>query len=203
MRDRNIVGTFYIPTGNFPAYSQNNRISASELLQMQSDGNEIGSHSVNHLDFTMLTETQIHQEFSDSKATLQSYGLTINNFAYPFGTGDYSYANTIASQYYRSTRIVFYSPMTIANTAFQLSAVDGESQGSEYVTLLPRLKSFVDFTVNNNHWTVFYFHNVVGYNDAVSYGGISAEDFASFLDYANASGAQILTVNQALNLGMT
>ena len=93
--------------------------------------------------------------------------------------------------------------MTTANTPFQLSAVHGESQGSEYATLLPRLKSFVDLTVNNNQWTAFYFHNVVGSNDALSSGGISVEDFASFLDYAKASGAQILTVNQALNLGMT
>ena len=46
-------------------------------------------------------------------------------------------------------------------------------------------------------------HNVVSYNNAVTYGGISVEDFASFLDYAKASGAQILTVNQALNLDMT
>ena len=137
MRDRNIVGTFYIPTGNFPTDNPYNKITASELLQMQNAGNEIGSHSVSHLDFTKLNETQIRQEYSESKATLQSYGLTVNNFAYPYGTGDLSYANSIASQYYRSTRIVFYSPMTIANAPFQLSAVYSQSQGAQYANLLP------------------------------------------------------------------
>jgi peptidoglycan/xylan/chitin deacetylase (PgdA/CDA1 family) len=202
MRDRNIVGTFYIPTGYFPADNPYNKITASELLQMQNAGNEIGSHSVSHPDFTKLNETQIRQEYAESKATLQSYGLTVNNFAYPYGTGDLNYANGIASQYYRSTRIVFYSPMTIANASFQLSAVYGQSQGAQYANLLPALKSMVNNTVNSNQWTVFYFHNVASHNDSVTYGGISVEDFTSFLNYAKASGAQILTVNQALNLAM-
>ena len=90
--------------------------------------------------------------------------------------------------------------MTITNAPFQLSAVDSQSQGSQYPTLLPKLKSLVDGTANSNEWTVFYFHNVASYNNAVTYGGISVEDFTSFLNYAKASGAQILTVNQALNL---
>jgi len=202
MRDRNIVGTFYVPTGNFPADSLYNKISVSELLQMQSAGNEIGSHSVSHSDFTKLTETQIRQECSESKATLQSYGLTVNNFAYPYGTGNLSYANSIVSQYYRSARIVYYSPMTIANAQFQLSSFYGQSQGAQYPNLLPTLKSMVDNTVNNNQWTVFYFHNVASHNEVVTSGGICVEDFTSFLNYAKASGAQILTVNQALNLAM-
>jgi peptidoglycan/xylan/chitin deacetylase (PgdA/CDA1 family) len=202
MRDRNIVGTFYIPTGYFPADNPYNKITASELLQMQNAGNEIGSHSASHVDFTKLTETQIRQECSESKATLQSYGLTVNNFAYPYGTGDLNYANSIASQYYRSTRIVFYSPMTIANAPFQLSAFYGQSQGAQYANLLPALKNMVDHTVNSNEWTVFYFHNVASYKDSVTYGGISVEDFTSFLNYAKASEAQILTINQALNLAM-
>src|SRR3990170_2406272 len=44
MQARNIVGTFYIPTNvTNPLYSsQMNKISVSELLQMQSAGNEIG-----------------------------------------------------------------------------------------------------------------------------------------------------------------
>jgi peptidoglycan/xylan/chitin deacetylase (PgdA/CDA1 family) len=202
MRDRNIVGTFYIPTGNFDASNPYNKISVSELLQMQSAGNEIGSHSVNHLDFTKLTETQIRQECIESKATLQSYGLAVNNFAYPYGTGDLNNSNKIVSQYYRSARIVYYTPMTIANVPFQLSAVYGESQGSQYATLLPKLKSMVDHTVNENQWTVFYIHNIGSYNDVLTYGGISVEDFTSFLNYAKASGAQILTVNQALDLAI-
>ena len=90
--------------------------------------------------------------------------------------------------------------MTIANAPFQLSAVYGQSQGAQYANLLPALKSMVDNTVNNNQWTVFYFHNIVSYNEAVTYGGISVEDFTSFLNYAKASGVQIVTVNQALNL---
>ena len=200
MRDRNIVGTFYVPTGNFPADNPYNKITASELLQMQNAGNEIGSHSASHVDFTKLSETQIRQECSESKATLQSYGLNVNNFAYPYGTGDLSYANSIVGQYYRSARVVYYTPMTIANAPFQLSAVNSQSQGAQYPTLLPKLKSFIDGTVNSNEWTVFYFHNVASYNNAVTYGGISVEDFTSFLNYAKASGVKILTINQALNL---
>ncbi len=199
MQARNITGTFYIPTANFTTDNYN-KITPAELLQMQNAGNEIGSHSVTHPDFTTLTEAQIRQECANSKATLQSYGLTVNNFAYPYGVGNLTYANSIVSQYYRSARIVYFSPMTISNASFQLTAFLAESQGANYTNLLPKLKMMVDHTANNNLWTVFYIHNVSTLNDSVINGGISTDDFTSFLNYAKASGAQILTVNQALDL---
>ena len=95
MQNRGIVGTFYIPTNvaNDP-YHQFNQISPSELLQMQSAGNEIASHGVTHSNFNTLTDEQIRFECVGSKATLESYGLNVNNLAYPFGTGDFSHADT-------------------------------------------------------------------------------------------------------------
>ena len=203
MQARNITGTFYVPTGNFTTnstMSNFNKITPAQLLQMQNAGNEIGSHSVTHPDFTKLTEAQIRQECANSKATLQSYGLTVNNFAYPYGVGNFTYANTIVSQYYRSARIVSFSPMTISNASFQLPGFLAESQGANYTNLLPKLKMMIDYTANNNMWTVFYIHNVSTLNDSVANGGISTDDFTSFLNYAKASGSQILTVNQALDL---
>ena len=201
MQNRSIVGTFYIPT-DVPndTYNQFNQITPSELLEMQSAGNEIGSHGVTHSDFNTLTEQQIRNECANSKVTLESYGLTVNNFAYPFGTGDLNYEDTIISQYYLSSRIVFYAPMTISNHPFQLPAINSESSGVEYTNLLPTLKNAIDQTVNNNEWSIFYIHNVVGSQTAIDYGGISVDDFAAFLDYAKASGVLILTINQALNL---
>ena len=200
MRARDITGTFYIPTGNFTAF---NKISVGELLEMQNAGNEIGSHGVNHLDFSKLTIEQMHYECSASKQYLEANGLKIDNFAYPFGTGNLSLANSVVSQYYRSARIVYYTPMKAGSAPFQLPGYHGESSGSEYSTLLSRLKGAVDRAVNNNEWTIFYFHNLLSKSElALMYGGIAEPEFVAFLDYARASGVRILTVNQALNLAV-
>ena len=79
-----IHATFYVITSDISDFSGNNAyMSIAELQTLQNNGNEIGSHSVDHPDFTSLTDAQIVSECVNSKQTLQSYGLSAINFAYP------------------------------------------------------------------------------------------------------------------------
>jgi peptidoglycan/xylan/chitin deacetylase (PgdA/CDA1 family) len=199
-----VVGTFYIPTV-LNGDGEPEQIPISGLLEMQAAGNEIGSHSVDHPDFTELNDSQIAWECSESKATLQSWGLTVTDFAYPYGTGDLSYADTIVSQYYRSARTVFGDLVTLPATAFEIPAFNGEYTGggdlSEYEDFLSNINSIIDDVAANNQWATFYLHNV-GSNlpDVLTYGGIYVDDFTVFLEHIITSGVKIITVNQALNL---
>ena len=208
-----MVGTFYIPTGNYtdtPApdglYSNVvNQIPISGLLQMQAAGDEIGSHSVTHNDFTKMTDSQINWEGNQSKITLESWGLNVTDFAYPYGTGDLSHADTIVSQYYRSSRNVFGSPVTVPVSIFELPAYEAEYGGggsvTDYDNLLSYLRSVIDYAAENNVWILFYIHNVgLNLQNVITYGGIYVNDLQGLLDYIKADGLKVLTVNQALNL---
>jgi peptidoglycan/xylan/chitin deacetylase (PgdA/CDA1 family) len=198
MKARGIVGTFYIPTGNVKV----NQIPIATLQDMQANGNEIGSHSVSHSNFVSLSDAQIAYECSQSKATLESWGLTVNNFAYPYGTGDLTHADTIVSQYFDSARTTRWNTNNMPNAQFELNSVYGQSIGADYVDLLGNLKTMVNRASQNNAWTIFYFHDVTTSKvNAIANGGIFIDDFIAFLNYLKSANIQILTVEAALNIG--
>lgn len=204
LQQYNMVGTFYIPTVT-DGDGEPLQLTPSELLQMQTAGMEIGSHSVDHPDFTKINDTQIAWECSQSKATLQSWGLTVTDFAYPYGTGNLTHADTIVSQYYRSARNVFGNPVTVPVSTFELPAYEGEYEGggnlTNYENLLSYLRSVIDYASANNVWVLFYLHNVgLNLQDVLTYGGLYIDDFEALLNYIEADQVKVLTVNQALNL---
>ncbi len=203
MQARGIHGTFYVNTGYCPTQDWGGTtITIPQLLEMQTAGNEIGSHSVTHPDFTTLSDEQINCECLTSKQYLLSNGINVNNFAYPYGTGDLSHANTIVSKYYRSARGIWYTPVTLPYTQFQLPAQTSEGI-NPYFDKLAFLKNRIDSTITSNLWTIFIFHNVVDLQSAITYGGISVQDFTCLLDYLVVSGVNVLTINEALNIGET
>lgn len=59
--------------------------SPEQLLEMQNEGWEIGSHSVNHENMTNMTDEQVHYEGAESKRILKEAGFNISTFALPFG----------------------------------------------------------------------------------------------------------------------
>jgi peptidoglycan/xylan/chitin deacetylase (PgdA/CDA1 family) len=221
MQEYGVHGTFYIITGNYgsnPApdglyQDRADEIPIKGLLEMQSAGNEIGSHTVTHHDLAFLTDSQITWECSQSKTTLQSWGITnVDSFAYPQGISDYAHADTIAKQYYQTTRsFVFpYTPIALpVHSGFQdLMAVSAEYEGAgcsySYNDQLASNKQYIDYAVKNNAWVILLVHNAAETEEmAEEYGGIYVNDLSDLFQYAKSSGAQVLTVHQALASNVT
>jgi peptidoglycan/xylan/chitin deacetylase (PgdA/CDA1 family) len=221
-----LVGTFYIPTGAGPLgaiapdglpYNKINQIPISGLQEMQAAGMEIGSHSVTHNNFCDMTQAQMTYEASQSLATLQSWGLTVTDFAYPYGTGDLTTANNIVSQYYNSGRDVSWNPVSLPTSNFEIMGYDIEylpGTGMSYSNVLSYAESYVNYAIANNVWVCLLVHNVVGTSIAtasadeqncIANGGITYADFNALLGYIqyeeSLNGLQVLTVHQALSLG--
>ena len=192
MQHYGMVGTFYIPTGAGPIgaiapdglpYNKVNQIPISGLQQMQAAGDEIGSHSVTHNEFATMTDAQINYECDQSMLTLESWGLTVTDFAYPYGLGNLTHADSIVSQYYRSARIVGWNPVSLPTSKFEVMGYDAEYIVgiSTYAQLLPTLESIVSYAQSNHLWVVLLFHNVVpDAQTASNNGGIDQNDFTSF-----------------------
>ena len=198
MRSRGIVGTFYVITADIGSSSPyGSSMTIAELQDLQNNGNEIASHSNTHPNFEDLTDQQIRDECSISKQILQSNGLTVNNFAYPYGIHN-DHIDSIVLQYYRSARSAYEDPyqMPLPPSSPIITGWPGETGDS---SALGNDEYMVDQAYSTNSWTIIFFHNVIPdvYNDPST---ISAQDFTSFLDYVQDSGVTILTVNQALDL---
>jgi peptidoglycan/xylan/chitin deacetylase (PgdA/CDA1 family) len=79
-----IVGTFYIPS-TYPGGQDT--VSWENLAEMIKAGMEIGSHSQTHADLRSVSEEVAWREIRMSKVDLEKrLGITIDTFAYPFGT---------------------------------------------------------------------------------------------------------------------
>lgn len=193
MTARGMVGTFYIVSDHIGGAF----MTIAELQTLQNIGNEIGSHSKSHPSFYDLSDEQIRDECSLSKQVLQNYGLTVNDFAYPYGlTNDH--IDSIVSQYYRSGRSAYAPPyiMQLPTSQFNLTGFPGETGNGD---ALPNLKCMVDQVCASKGWAIIFFHQVLP-NPSGHY-EISTQDFGEFLDYVTAKGVATLTVNQALDTG--
>jgi peptidoglycan/xylan/chitin deacetylase (PgdA/CDA1 family) len=194
LQNYGIVGTFYVVTDHvgLPGY-----MTYSQLQTLQSNGNEIGSHSKTHTTLTSLSELEIRQECSLSKQALESHGLTVTDFAYPNGpTNDF--VDSIVSQYYRSGRTAYIEPylMNIPTTQFRVAGFSAETAN---LTALSLLEDMVDQVYSTNSWAIIFFHNIIPNGTYQQY-TTSTQDFESFLNYILTKGVQTLTVDQALNL---
>jgi peptidoglycan/xylan/chitin deacetylase (PgdA/CDA1 family) len=192
MSQRGIQGTFYV-VSDFVGSS--GYLSSSQLLEMQQNGNEIGSHSASHLSFIHLSESRIRDQCLVSKQKLESYGLQITSFAYPYGDNN-AFTDSIVKDYYGSARDSYNYPnvMSVDTDQFVLTALAGETSSGD---ALDRLISHVS-RVESGEWVVVFFHKVVSGLSSPRSGSISSQDFEGFLDYLQRNSITTRTVNEVL-----
>jgi peptidoglycan/xylan/chitin deacetylase (PgdA/CDA1 family) len=84
-------GTFYIVTGWTDNNSSgNNAMTWSQLSDLNNNGNDVGGHTVDHIDMTSSSYTlqQKTAEVCDNFQALTQHGLSPVSFAYPYGAYD-------------------------------------------------------------------------------------------------------------------
>ncbi len=194
LKPRGIVATFFVNTADidsdpWPGQYPTPWMTHQQLVELQDEGNEIGSHCDHHYTLTALSELQIRQELQDSKDKLLGWGLTANNFAYPEGLRN-DYTDSIVRDYYQSARSAYVSPylMYFPITDFVQPAYVADTGQS---TALSDLKEKIDEVSAANGYMNIVFHYYSSYD-------VRDGDFASFLDYVQAKGVATITVAEAL-----
>jgi peptidoglycan/xylan/chitin deacetylase (PgdA/CDA1 family) len=191
-----LKATFYVNPGKlsyFATKPNNPFMTITKIQELQNQGHEIGSHGNWHPDFTTLNDAQLLDEFRTSKNTLQSWGLTRNNFAYPHGKNN-PHTDSVGRQFYQTVR-TFPVPALIQlpNTLFSLPCWGDITDGSE--TLQP-LKNLVDTVSAYGGWMIFCFHKF----DSSSDTNTPPEIFHDFLDYIQQKGITVLKIQEALQI---
>jgi peptidoglycan/xylan/chitin deacetylase (PgdA/CDA1 family) len=84
-----MLGTFYINSGTVSAPGTPNRFTMtwSEIDALHAERNEIGGHTVNHVNLEGASYEEAQSQICDDAATLRGRGYQVIDFAYPEGAG--------------------------------------------------------------------------------------------------------------------
>jgi peptidoglycan/xylan/chitin deacetylase (PgdA/CDA1 family) len=198
--------------------SREKTMAWSQVDDLHSDGNEIGGHTVNHVDLVNsgLTYDQKLAEVCDDRQTLIQRGYDPVSFAYPFGAYDQTAIGIVRSCGYQSAR----------------RAGGVNTAGPTYAETIPPTDPYVVRTVyraatteleladltnpvtaaasHGGGWVVLVFHKVCSQSASdyascmASYKPIKDTTFNSFLDWLQNSAppaTNVKTVRQVMSGG--
>jgi peptidoglycan/xylan/chitin deacetylase (PgdA/CDA1 family) len=91
--------TFYVVCnyiGKKPGY-----MNWNEIETLHREGQDIGSHSMDHVHLEKLPKKNIEYQVGESKICLQKHGINVTSFAYPFdgGSNDKTVVDIVAKYY--------------------------------------------------------------------------------------------------------
>lgn len=83
LAERGLRGTFYVPVKN----GKERVIGADEVRELVNVGMEVGAHTVNHVELTRLSASQLHHELTEGRAVMEQWtGSAVRSFCYPKGS---------------------------------------------------------------------------------------------------------------------
>ena len=187
-----------------------NRLTWKQVQTLQEEGNEIGSHSMNHVNLDQITRDSKYNEIVESKKCLEDRGFNINSFSYPFNSGDddqesldlvsntYDFARTAGGDSHTGSDRVGshkgYEKYTIVGWSH-----DAERKENNYsdLQMLDAFKAYVNQYSEKSHSVgsipIIIYHNID--DDRGEY-STSIDLFRSEMRYLYDSGFKTVTMNE-------
>ena len=188
-----IHATFYVVSSFIgkPGY-----MSETQLRTFYDDGNEIGGHSLDHINLTDLHGEDLNHEICQDRTNLISYGFEVVSFAYPFGSMTDEAKKTVEDCGYETARIVSGGPETFP-------VLDRYAlRPMPYIvddTRLPKMFRYIRQTqVDGGGWVIFTFHHVCDDCDYYSVSPSIFSDFTDWLGEQQKNGLVILTIQYVM-----
>ncbi|HZY74915.1 MAG TPA: polysaccharide deacetylase family protein [Jatrophihabitantaceae bacterium] len=207
MRALGMHGTFYTITGSIGAP---NYLTLSQLQQIYRDGNEIGGHTVNHPDLTLVPADEAQRQVCQARNTLTKWGFPQTSFAYPFASVTTAVESIVSACGYNSARGLgdiqsrfgcagcdFSETMPPADP-FYLKALD---EVDDTWTLADLEKTVTNAESHGGGWVILTFHHIC--NNKCDPLSITPALFTTFLTWLSAHDlltptTSVKTVNQVI-----
>lgn len=175
--------------GGFSGY-----VNASQVLAMQAQGHEIAAHSNTHADLTLLTPTELANEVSGSKSTLEASGVNfISSFAYPYGNYNNAVIQALVSAGYEAGRTAYPDGENYKDTnKYELKVVD-----VQLAMPIETVRAWIDQAVANKSWVIFMYHQIDGSGDQYSTTPVKLQQA---IDYALSKGVKVVTNREGVAL---
>ncbi len=184
MEARGMRGTFYVISGylGHPGY-----LTAAQARSLEAAGHEIGGHTVGHRHLPTLSLDEARREICNDRATLMSYGLHPQSFAYPYGEASAELERLVEQCGYDSGRIVGPIAEVGRPAAETIPPVDPMAtrtpRAVEISTSLQQIQDWVTAAEASEGWLQLVFHDLC--EDGASCGRFSTpvSQFGALLDW--------------------
>jgi peptidoglycan/xylan/chitin deacetylase (PgdA/CDA1 family) len=195
--------TFYVNSGNIgtsPSF-----FGWNQLQSIQSAGNEVAGHTINHLDLTTLSTAEAQRQVCQDRRALMSEGLNITDFAYPYGATNSSVQSIVQGCGYDSGRRSWglCSPAQTgcpaAETIPPLNTWAIRTQSSiKSTTTVQDLENAVMNAEATGGWVTFVFHHICDGCDSYSISQSNLQAFLDWLQSRSANGTVVKTVQDVV-----
>jgi peptidoglycan/xylan/chitin deacetylase (PgdA/CDA1 family) len=204
LAEHQMAATFFVISGRIGASGY---MSLPNLEELAAAGNEIGDHTVNHLNLTNVNREEAERQVCNARIQLEAWGFPVTDFAYPQGGTDPELEEIVENCNLNSARIVsdLVSPGACSGCPYA-NAIPPEDpykvktpDSIKATTSLADLKGLV--TQAQEHgggWVPLVFHHVCDECDAAS---IDPETFNAFLDWLGeeaGNGVSVKTVHEVI-----
>ncbi|MBN1174376.1 MAG: polysaccharide deacetylase family protein [Micromonosporaceae bacterium] len=201
LRSHGMRGTFFV---------NNNRIggagfmSEASLATLQSEGDEIGGHTIDHADLLTLSADDQRRELCNDRVALLNRGLDIRNVAYPYGNADATTRQIAAECGYNSGRTIGGIACPGCDRSEHLPPIQQyyvrTPNSVRSTTTLATLQGYVTQAENDGGgWIALAFHHVCeSCGDVYS---VTPPLFGQFLDWLSAregTGTVVRTVDEVI-----
>lgn len=191
---RSIPATVYVTSNYIEAgVTDDANLPAMTWEQVQqlqnTHGWEIGGHTQTHAELPTISQSQLQSEIANSNSAFTAHGLTVTNFASPYGAYDNGVLTEVLKNYYSHRGFADLGYETFPSNRAVLKVQDINSS-----TTVNQVKGYIDTAKANNQWLILVFHHVAAQpNPAYEYTTTDA-DLAAMADYAKSSGVSIQTI---------
>jgi peptidoglycan/xylan/chitin deacetylase (PgdA/CDA1 family) len=204
LAEHEMAATFFVISGRIGASGY---MSLPNLEELAAAGNEIGNHTVNHLNLTNVNREEAERQICDARVQLEAWGFQVTDFAYPQGGTDPELEEIVENCNLNSARIVsdLVSPGACSGCPYANSIPPEDPykvktpDSIKATTSLADLKGLV--TQAQEHgggWVPLVFHHVCDECDAAS---IDPETFDAFLDWLGeeaGNGVSVKTIHDVV-----
>lgn len=192
-KEYNVSGTAYIITNlTGKEFEGRELMNWSEIRELQEYGFEIGSHTANHKDLTLLSEEGVNRELKSSKEALWEKGIYAVSLAIPYGKYNQE-VESAAKEYYSSVRPSVWGYNN-------LSSVDRYNLRSKWITNetgVSTVKSWIGEAVEEKKWLILVFHRI---EEEESQYSMSPEEIKEIVEYAKSRSIEIGTVSEIIGI---
>lgn len=184
---RGIKASFHIITSFIGGAGRN---TWAELLEMQNAGFDIGDHSVDHPNYTTLTDAQLTAQFDGVDSAFVSNGLALpRHGGYPYGA--YSAAVMAKAALYRDTmRGGAGAYVYKASDKFHLESYDISDVGNTYAKIGTTLERIDGCMTQADKYILLFCHEAMVGDTS---GKLGLNQLNRILDYIDAIGMVVVS----------
>ncbi|CAG0982605.1 hypothetical protein ANAEL_01835 [Anaerolineales bacterium] len=166
-------------------------MTEDQLRNLYNDGNEIGGHTLNHINLTDVRGADLRHEVCQDRSNLVGYGFEVTSLAYPFGHYDDEAKQAVMDCGYDNARGVSDGPETIPpSDTYGLRAMPYIVRDTRF----PKMVRYITEVENSGGgWVIFVFHHVCDGCDQYS---IKPEVFSRFAQWLGTQQSNGLVVKK-------